>query len=82
MAPDFNKLAEEMKSSSGVVAKVNCDEHKDLCSRFGVRGYPTVVYLENGEKKENYSGARTTAAMKSWFGKKTGDVTDAPAAYV
>jgi hypothetical protein len=73
MAPEFAKLAASHTSDKSVIAKVNCDEHKDLCARFEVRGYPTVLLLDDGAKKEVYSGSRTEDAMRSWFAKQTGD---------
>jgi thioredoxin domain-containing protein 5 len=48
------------------VAKVDCTQHGDLCKQFGVRGYPTIKYFNNGEFVKNYEGARSQEAFVSF----------------
>ena len=48
MKPDWDSLAETYAGSSSVViADVDCttDGGKEACSRFEVRGYPTIKYF-------------------------------------
>lgn len=46
---------------------VNCDEHKQLCSQHGVRGYPTIKALRPGSNSwQDYNGARSAGALASW----------------
>lgn len=43
---------------------VNADDHKELGSRFGVRGFPTIkVFSTNKNQPEAYEGARTAEAI-------------------
>jgi thioredoxin-like negative regulator of GroEL len=39
------------------VGAVNCDEHQDICSSNGVKGYPTIKAFING-KGVVYNGQR------------------------
>jgi protein disulfide-isomerase A6 len=55
------------------VVDVNCDEHRELCQKFDVRGYPTLFYVPKGGNKdnsENYNGARTAEAMQTFIESK------------
>ena len=40
------------------IAKVDADSEKDLGSRFGVSGFPTLMIFKDGEFQETYEGAR------------------------
>lgn len=35
-------------SSLGGLLQVDCDEHKSLCSKYGVSGYPTIQWFPKG----------------------------------
>jgi len=63
MKPDWDKLSSEFEGSSVVVGDVDCTVHRDICSEYGVQGYPTVKYFEDGETKD-YNGARSFEALK------------------
>jgi len=60
MKPAWDKLGEEYSSSSSVVvADVDCTQETDLCSKYGVKGYPTIKYWKDGATEgEDYSGGR------------------------
>jgi len=61
--PEWKKMAEAVHPSIKV-AQVNADEHKELGSQFGVKGFPTIkMFLSDKKKPVDYSGARTAAAM-------------------
>ena len=68
MKPDWDKLADEHKGSSTVlIADVDCtnDANKDLCSKQGVRGYPTIkLYNEGDTEGEKYEGGRDLESLK------------------
>jgi protein disulfide-isomerase-like protein len=57
-----------------VVAKVDCDQHKELCARFDVKGYPTLNWFPKGEtaKPTPYSGGRTANDIIQFINSKTG----------
>jgi protein disulfide isomerase len=73
LAPDYEKLATEIKKSgsSAIIAKIDATEHAGPATTYGVRGYPTLIFFKNGNKIA-YEGDRSVAAMSSWIGKKSG----------
>ena len=48
LAPTWTALAEEYPEGNGKVnvVKVDCTVQKDLCSKHGVRGYPTIALFK------------------------------------
>ncbi|XP_022671125.1 thioredoxin domain-containing protein 5-like isoform X2 [Varroa destructor] len=71
LAPTWEKLAEKYASSKDVtVGKVDCTVHVDLCKRFEVRGYPTLLFLQNaGKAVEKYQGSRTLDDLSNFVDK-------------
>jgi len=57
LAPTWEELATKSKGVFNV-AKVDCTAETAICTKMGVRGYPTVKFF-NGGKKFDYQGART-----------------------
>ena len=46
MKPAWDQLSDKYTDhKSIVVADVDCTIHKDLCSKYGVKGYPTIKYF-------------------------------------
>ncbi|GIQ85005.1 hypothetical protein KIPB_006607 [Kipferlia bialata] len=66
LAPVFREVAEVLDGEDVVVAEVDCTENRSLCSKFEVRGYPTVLFLHNGKKAATYKSQRTTDAIVNW----------------
>jgi len=65
LAPIWDQLASEADESLHV-GKVDCTTNNPVCSRFAVRGYPTIKLLQNGQPKD-YSGARTVEAFLTFY---------------
>ncbi|KAH1203474.1 putative protein disulfide-isomerase A6 [Glycine max] len=43
---------------------VDCDEHKSLCSKYGVSGYPTIQWFPKGSlEPKKYEGPRTADSL-------------------
>ncbi|RZB68844.1 putative protein disulfide-isomerase A6, partial [Glycine soja] len=43
---------------------VDCDEHKSLCSKYGVSGYPTIQWFPKGSlEPKKYKGPRTADSL-------------------
>lgn len=71
MKPDWEKLEKDFADSKvAVVGDVDCttDENKDLCSKYGVKGYPTIKYFTESTASDgdSYEGGRTYADLKKW----------------
>nr|GMD48323.1 probable protein disulfide-isomerase A6 [Ipomoea batatas] len=74
LAPEYEKLAASFKKAKSVlIGKVDCDEHKSLCSKYGVSGYPTIQWFPKGSlEPKKYEGARTAEAISEYVNKEAG----------
>lgn len=71
MKPDWDELGEKFEDSKKVlIGDVDCteDSAKALCERFGVTGYPTLKYWNQGDQSgETYEGGRTLKDFKKFI---------------
>jgi len=60
MKPAWEELGTKYEASSSVlIGDVDCTEHQDVCSKYGVQGYPTIKYFTQGSTEgEAYNGGR------------------------
>lgn len=73
MAPIYEELATTYKNEAVVIASVDADAHKDLGSRFGVSGFPTIKYFAAGSLEgEEYSGGRDLSDFIDFINRKAG----------
>lgn len=51
LAPLWHRLSKSLldSGSNAKVAKVDCTVHRRVCSRFGVAGYPTLLFVKDGQ---------------------------------
>eukprot|EP00116_Pleurobrachia_bachei_P012532 sb/3472794/ len=63
LAPEYEVVADSYtRDPNVVIAKADCTVEKELASRFGVTGYPTLKFFKKGAgvaEPEAYSGGRT-----------------------
>ena len=64
LAPAWDELAGVLEDSVQV-GKVDCTAHSDTCSRFDVKGYPTLIFLE-GDSWYRYRGPRDITALAAF----------------
>lgn len=74
LAPEYDIAGNSLAKYKNqvLVAKVDCDQHKDLCSKYGVSGYPTLKWFPAGGEPEPYNGGRTADDIVSFINQKTG----------
>ncbi|EYU38104.1 hypothetical protein MIMGU_mgv1a0087951mg, partial [Erythranthe guttata] len=74
LAPEYETLgASFKKAKSVVIAKVDCDEHKSVCSKYGVSGYPTIQWFPKGSlEPKKYEGARNAEALAEYVNTEAG----------
>jgi len=73
LAPEYDLVGAAYKNKAGVlVAQVDCDEHRDLCSRFDVSGYPTLKWFQTKDDIEPYNSGRTAEDIIRFINAKTG----------
>jgi len=78
MKPAWDKLMDEFKDSkTALVADVDCTVHQDLCSKYGVQGYPTIKYGDVNNL-EDYQGGRSLEDLTT-FAKENLGPTCGPA---
>lgn len=75
MKPAWDKLGSEYADSKTVViGDVDCTIEKDLCSKFGVRGYPTIKYFTGATAADGdkYEGGRSFGDLKKFVEENLG----------
>lgn len=74
LAPEYEKLGASFKKSKSImIGKVDCDEHKGVCSKYGVSGYPTIQWFPKGSlEPKKYEGARTAEALVEYVNSEGG----------
>jgi len=64
LTPTYEQLATQLKGKVNV-AKIDCTVERELGNRFGIRGYPTIKFLQEGKLYE-YTGDRAAASFVSF----------------
>jgi len=76
LAPVYEELGQAFtgKNDKVLIAKVDADAHRELGSRFGIKGFPTLKWFPKGVEgePEDYSGGRDLDALSSFVTKKSG----------
>ncbi|CAN6326756.1 unnamed protein product [Urochloa humidicola] len=74
LAPEYEKLGASFKKAKSVlIAKVDCDEHKSVCSKYGVSGYPTIQWFPKGSlEPKKYEGQRSAEALAEFVNSEAG----------
>lgn len=74
LAPIWEQLAKSLEFTAGItVGKVDCTQYKSICSKFDIRGYPTLLWIENGKKVDKYQGERSADELKQYVSKMLGE---------
>jgi protein disulfide-isomerase A6 len=78
LAPDYEIIANAFAGEDHVVvAKIDCDAHKEKCSAYEVSGYPTLKWFPKDKKEgEKYEGARDVDSFVNFINKNSGTSRD------
>lgn len=65
MKPAYAEAAADMKKflPGAYLAAVDATIHKEIAVKFELKGFPTLMYFENGKFKSDYNGARSKDAI-------------------
>ncbi|CAD1472621.1 unnamed protein product, partial [Heterotrigona itama] len=70
LAPIWEELANSLRNDNYVsISKVDCTLHRSVCGQFDVKGYPTLLWIEDGKKVDKYVGQRTHEDLKAYVSK-------------
>ncbi|KAF5277362.1 hypothetical protein FQA39_LY06175 [Lamprigera yunnana] len=73
LAPIWEQLAQSLEFEPEVnVAKIDCTQFRTICNTFDIKGYPTLLWVEDGKKIDKYQGQRTHDELKSYVNKMLG----------
>ncbi|KAB0790649.1 hypothetical protein PPYR_14902 [Photinus pyralis] len=73
LAPVWERLAESLEFEPEVsVAKIDCTQFRSICNNFDIKGYPTLLWLEDGKRIDKYQGQRTHEELKTYVNKMLG----------
>jgi len=78
LAPEYAAAAQSLAQTHPNIklCKVDATEEKDLGSRFGVRGFPTLKFFIKGSSSPiDYEGGRTKDEIIAWLMKRTGPLS-------
>lgn len=70
LAPTWEELANSLRNDNYVsISKVDCTQHRSVCGQFDIKGYPTLLWIEDGKKVDKYTGQRTHEELKAYVSK-------------
>jgi protein disulfide-isomerase A6 len=74
LAPTYEKLGLAFEGESSVlIAKVDADAHRELGSKYGVSGFPTIKFFPPGKSEpEDYEGGRDLKDFIEFINLNTG----------
>ena len=64
ITPIIEELSEEYNEKI-VIGKVDVDNNPDICSKYGIRNIPTILFFKNGEIADKQVGAAPKNALAS-----------------
>ncbi|KAF2096518.1 PDI precursor protein [Rhizodiscina lignyota] len=71
LAPEYEEAATALKEKNIALAKVDCTEESELCSNYGVEGYPTLKIFRGPDNITPYGGPRKAQAIISYMTKQS-----------
>lgn len=68
IAPIIKKVVEEYEGDIAL-AKLEVDEGKNMkiAGQYQVRGFPTILLVQNGEEKARFSGAQSASFIENFI---------------
>ncbi|MBF0160529.1 MAG: thioredoxin TrxC [Magnetococcales bacterium] len=71
LAPLLTEVAKEF-SGRLKVAKINVDDNPELARQFQIRSIPTMIILDGGRVREQFTGAMPSQQLRKWINRSMG----------
>lgn len=72
LAPEYDEASLTLDGKdAGIVASVDCTEHRDLCNKYEVRGFPTLKLFRPDGSHSEYDSARKADAIVKFMVKQS-----------
>jgi len=71
LAPEYEKAAHELEGKGGALAKIDCTSEQTVCSKYDVKGYPTIKLFRKDGSNSEYQSGRTADAIVKFMEKQT-----------
>lgn len=65
LAPNWSELSKLVADDGIKIAKIDASKHRSIGTRFGVKGFPTLIFLSGG-KVYPHSGPRSVEALAAF----------------
>lgn len=62
VGPFVDELAKDFEGKA-VIGKVNVDHNSEVCTKYGIRNIPALLYFKNGEVVDKQIGAAPKASL-------------------
>ncbi|KAG5513686.1 hypothetical protein PMAC_000724 [Pneumocystis sp. 'macacae'] len=73
LAPVYDELGKLCLGKNVIIARIDADKHHEFGSKFGVKGYPTLMWFDPNSKVGNlYKDRRDIDSLSSFIEKKSG----------
>merc|ERR1711887_236797 len=69
LAPTWELLSSKY-AGKVKVAEVDCTQNRNLCSRYKIQGYPTLILFKDGKMVQEYQGGRDLKTLSNFIEKK------------
>uniref|UniRef100_A0A2M4A5E6 Putative disulfide-isomerase tiga n=1 Tax=Anopheles triannulatus TaxID=58253 RepID=A0A2M4A5E6_9DIPT len=80
LAPTWEELAVSLEHERDIrLSKIDCTRFRPICTDFEVKGYPTLLWIEDGKKIEKYTGPRSHSELKQYVSRMAGGLQGAGA---
>lgn len=74
LAPTWEELGDSFSASHKqvTIAKLDGDEHKELSTKYGITGFPTIKYFDGSDSlPEDYTGGRGLEQLQEYIQDRT-----------
>ena len=76
LTPVLEKIASEL-GGQVLLAKINADEQPNIVAQFGVRNFPTIAVVKNGQPVDALQGAQPEGVVREFLQKHLPEIWEA-----